>query len=270
VVAEAADFLDECKAIDDLLASFSEADFAEQTAFKGWSVTDVVGHLHVYNQAAFLSLTDEVACAAFLAQMRVVREAGGTITDGERVVLKDLRGRALATAWRSFAETLAEAFDKADGAKRVPWGGQLMSARSSISARLMESWAHAQAIYDQRGIVRQSTDRIRSIVVLGVNTYGWTFKNAGDAPPEPKPYVSLVAPSGALWTFGEPSAADRVEGAAEDFCQVVTQVRNIADVTLTVVGDSATQWMARAQCFAGPAHPPPAPGTRFTRKLAGA
>ena len=38
-----------------------------------------------------------------------------------------------------------------------------MSARSSISARLMETWAHGQAVYDRLGVVRVDTDRIRNI-----------------------------------------------------------------------------------------------------------
>src|SRR5699024_4180316 len=77
-----------------------------------------------------------------------------------------------------------------------------------------------------------------------------------------KPYLCLTAPSGAQWTWNEPSVSERIEGKAEEFCQVVTQVRNIADTELVVSGQSATAWMAVAQCFAGPVRTPPAPGTR--------
>jgi len=55
-----------------------------------------------------------------------------------------------------------------------------------------------------------------------------------------------------------------IEGNAEDFCQVVTQVRNIVDVNLNVVGEIANEWMSIAQCFAGPPEQPPKPGARFT------
>lgn len=47
-----------------------------------------------------------------------------------------------------------------------------------------------------------------------------------------------------------------------EFCQVVTQVRNIADTRLSVTGDIAQRWMAIAQCFAGPPENPPEAGTR--------
>jgi uncharacterized protein (TIGR03084 family) len=142
--------------------------------------------------------------------------------------------------------------------------GPDMSVRSSITARLMETWAHGQEIYDALGIVRRNADRIRNIVVLGVNTYDWTFKVRGETPPAPKPHLRLRAPSGAVWTWNEPSETDLIEGAAEEFCQVVTQVRNVADTRLAIRGASARAWMETAQCFAGPSETPPPPGTRAT------
>ena len=53
-----------------------------------------------------------------------------------------------------------------------------------------------------------------------------------------------------------------ISGSAEEFCQVVTQVRNIKDVNLNVHGTDSNEWMSIAQCFAGPLEIPPAPGTR--------
>jgi hypothetical protein len=86
--------------------------------------------------------------------------------------------------------------------------------------------------------------------------------------PPAVPHVRLTAPSGAIWTWGEEGAANAVTGSATEFCQVVTQVRNVSDTKLVVRGPVATQWMAMAQCFAGAAEPPPAPGTRFRRARA--
>ena len=77
--------------------------------------------------------------------------------------------------------------------------------------------------------------------------------------------MRLTAPSGDIWEFGEPSTDEMVEGSASEFCQVVTQVRNIADTQIRVVGPLATDWMSKAQCFAGGPETPPAPGTRFTK-----
>ena len=53
--------------------------------------------------------------------------------------------------------------------------GPDMSVRSSISARHMETWAHAQAIYDALGVDRVNEDRIKNIVIIGNNTFKYCF-----------------------------------------------------------------------------------------------
>jgi len=52
------------------------------------------------------------------------------------------------------------------------------------------------------------------------------------------------------------------EGSATEFCQVVTQCRNIADTSINVIGEAATKWVNIAQCFAGSPETPPAKGKR--------
>ena len=155
---------------------------------------------------------------------------------------------------------MAPRFAAADPKMRVQWVGPEMSVISSITARLMETWAHAQAVYDALGVERVDTDRIGNIVRLGVNTYGWTFKNRKEDPPGPMPRLRLAAPSGVVWEYGE--GEDLIEGSASEFCQVVTQCRNIGDTSLSVHGPVATRWMAIAQCFAGPPQDPPPTSAR--------
>ncbi len=138
-----------------------------------------------------------------------------------------------------------------------------MGVKMFGTARQMETWAHGQAVFDALGQTRVDSDRIQNIVVIGVKTYGWTFVNRKQTPPGPAPYVELTAPSGAVWSFNEFSEDNFVEGSAVDFCHVVTQVRNVADVDLTLYGDAAHEWMSIAQCFAGPPEAPPAPGSRL-------
>jgi len=74
--------------------------------------------------------------------------------------------------------------------------------------------------------------------------------------------VRIIAPSGETWEWNDPSEEEYVKGDASEFCHVVTQGRNVADTSLEVVGEVANQWMAIAQCFAGGAVDPPAPGER--------
>lgn len=258
---QAFDFLDETIALSDLLEPLSEAEFDRTTQFKGWSMNNILRHLHVWNIAADLSLRDETGFVAFVEEM-MAGIRSGRLPDFESAYLADLSGQKLRMAWVERAQTTADAFFAADPKARVKWVGPDMSALSSITARLMESWAHAQAIYDVLGKNRQDTDRIQNIVRLGVNTWGWTWKNRRMEPPGPMPQIRLTAPSGAVWEYGEPSDSGYIAGSATEYCQVVTQCRNIADTSLVVTGEVAHQWMSQAQCFAGPPQDPPLPGTR--------
>jgi len=261
---QAEDFRAESAAVERLIAPLAAADYTRSTGFKGWTIDQIIRHLHVWNRAAYFSLTDETALKAYLAEVAQAVGSGGLPAFEERY-LDRLSGTDLFDTWRGFYPEVADAFAKADPAKRLAWAGPSMSARSSITARLMETWAHAQAIYDELGIARESTDGIENIVVLGLNTYGWTFRNRKREVPEPRPKLSLVAPSGTLWRFGEDANGELIEGSAEEFCQVVTQTRNIADTSLKVTGANATEWMRIAQCFAGPPNDPPAPGVRHRK-----
>lgn len=265
---QARDFLEESEALQALIAPLSGDELRQPTAFKGWTIEDVVRHLHVWNRAAGLSLAGGGGFREFF-QGVVKHLAGGSLRSFEREWLNGLEGGALVEAWRAFCAELAARFAAADPSMRVEWAGPGMSARSSITARLMETWAHGQEVYDSLGVVRRNTDRIGNIVVLGVRTYRWSFEVHGQTVPGPMPHVRLTAPSGASWIHGEPSESELVEGSAEEFCQVVTQTRNVADTRLRVIGPIATAWMRQAQCFAGPPETPPAPGVRRTGAKAG-
>ena len=83
-----------------------------------------------------------------------------------------------------------------------------MGAKSFLTARLMEAWAHGQDIIDtldKAGIAhaeRPATDRLRHIAQLGFITHKWSYINRQmDAPTAPV-RVELIAPSGDTWTFG--------------------------------------------------------------------
>ena len=172
-----------------------------------------------------------------------------------------LRGRELANSWMELVEDIASRWSEIDPKRRLLWIGPSMSARSAMTARQMETWAHGFEVFDLFGATRNETDRIRNIVVLGVNTFGWSHQVHGLPVPQKAPELVLTAPSGAAWTFGEPRAG-RISGAALDFAAVVTQTRARKDTALSVEGDIARIWMENAQCFAGPPETPPAPGSR--------
>ncbi len=258
-ITEAQDFLDETRSLHGLIAGLNDAALLCPTGFKGWTIERIIAHLHFWNRAALLSVSDGAGFVAFMGDVRIRAAA-----EGMAVIEADgLGGRVLVAAWLNFAEELAAAVAPREPSDRVKWAGPDMSIRSFITARLMETWAHGQAAFDALGVERENRDSIRGIAVLGVNTYGWTYAVRGLPAQEPKPFVELIAPSGAIWRFGEDHAGERIEGLAEEFCQVVTQTRNVTDTKLRVIGPTAADWMSKAQCFAGPPEAPPAPGTRL-------
>ncbi|GLQ21341.1 TIGR03084 family metal-binding protein [Algimonas porphyrae] len=256
------DFHNECDQIAALLRDLSDTDFHRTTAFKGWTIGEIVEHLHLFNIAADEALKGEAAFQAFCAKILPVMPKGHQAL--QRDWFDETRPAQTFADWMAFYPGMVGRFADADPETRVKWFGPDMSVRSCIIARQMEHWAHAQAIYDVLGVERANSDRLKNVAHIGVTTYSWSFKVNGLEPPRPKPYVRLIAPSGAIWEWNAPQDDNRIDGPAEDFCQAVTQCRNIGDmdIALTLTGDTAKTWMRIAQCFAGPPETPPAVGTR--------
>lgn len=262
---QAEDFRQEARALAAILDPLRDEEFTTRTQFKNWTIEDVLGHLHLFNHAANLSLASGGAFVAFYAPIKVALAGGKSLLDTQNEWLDGLRGRALFDAWLAVSEETADNFSTADPKVRLKWSGPDMSTRSFITARQMETWAHGQEVFDILGLKREETDRVKNIVHMGVLAYSWTFANRNLDVPEPAPFVQLEAPSGAIWEWNETRSDHRVDGTAAEFAQVVTQVRNVADTSLKTQGENAERWLAFAQCFAGKPEDPPAPGTRFTR-----
>ena len=258
---QAGDFLDESETLAAVLAGLAEGDWQRETQFKRWTLDDIVVHLHFWNRAADLSLVDPEGFGQLARKVVARAQADGSLRPIENETVA-ARGPALYDAWTTQYRDMAGRWGALDPKTRVKWVGPEMSVKSSITARQMETWAHGQAVFDQLGLERRDTDRIRNIVVLGVNTFGWSHTVQGLAVPEKIPLLRLRSPSGEEWVFGDADSGNRITGAAVEFAQVVTQTRNIADTHLRVEGDVATRWMATAQCFAGTRETPPVAGTR--------
>jgi uncharacterized protein (TIGR03084 family) len=254
MMQQALDLLEEGTELKSLLDTFTPEDWTRATPFKNWTINNVVQHLHGADKAAMLSMTDE---EAFMV-IKYDREAQ------IRLMNPKIEGEELLETWWNYFNDMCKHLGESDPKRRVPWFGPDMGVMMFATARQMETWAHGQDIYDLLRVPRVNSDRLKNIAVIGVRTYGWTFVNRKMEPPSPVPYVKLDAPSGEVWEFGDPSTENYVAGSAVEFCHVVTQGRNIndEDIHLEVVGEPAEQWMAIAQCFAGPPEDPPAPGIR--------
>lgn len=240
--------------LDDLAAEHADLDslvagrdLTVPSAAAGWSVGDCLGHLWFFDREATLALVDPPAFDANL--QRVAADPGGYMAahlDEARAL-----GTALPAVARETRAGLLAALAAADPSTKVAWYGPPMSPASFATARLMEYWAHGQDIADGLGVERTPTDRLRHVCHLGVRTRGFSFAVRGLPVPEADVRVELTGPGGDVWTWGDPTAADRVTGSALDFALVVTQRRLAADTALAVEGQTAHEWMNVAQAFAG-------------------
>ena len=252
-VAEiAADLAAEQQALDDVVAGLADEQWARPTPSPRWTVADQIGHLTYFDGAAVTAITDPDAFKASIPEL--LADPDGT------TLHRHLQPGELLAAWRGNRRRLEEVALGLEAGQRVPWYGPSMSARSFLTARLMETWAHGQDVVDAVGASRAVTDRLRHVCQIGFITRGWTYANRGEEQPPGDVRLKLTSPSGAVWRWGPDDAPEVVRGPALDFCLVVTQRRHVDDTALEVEGAAARDWMEKAQAFAGPATTGPKPG----------
>ena len=260
---QAHDYLAEVDELSNLLRDQLESIFFKKTLFKSWTVNDVIGHLYMFDLAALKSLQNEDEFVKIYSNVSSHLDQGMSLLESQYPFLKELSGKNLFEKWYNNSKKLGAAFACADPSVRLKWFGPEMSAKSSITARQMETWAHGQEIFDALGVGRTPHDRIKNICHLGVATFGWSFTNRSLKVPDRIPYVRLISPSGKIWEWGDSSSQSSIKGKASEFAEVVTQVRNVQDTKLKSEGAIAKNWMKIAQCFAGQPENPPIQGSRF-------
>ncbi len=240
-----------------LLVDLDAAGWDAATPAAGWAVRDQVGHLAHFDDAALASATDP---DAFRAELRELAAAGIVDPDAIAARYRDLPPAEL-LAWFDASRTrLVDLFRGLDAGLRVPWYGPPMSAASSLTARIMETWAHGQDVADTVGVTREPTDRLRHVAHIGVRAMPFSYALRDRPAPAAPVRVELTSPSGEPWTWGPDDAADRVTGPALDFCLLVTQRRHRHDVDVRAHGPAADEWLDIAQAFAGPPGPGRLPG----------
>jgi uncharacterized protein (TIGR03084 family) len=241
-----ADLVAEHDALDAVVAGLTEGQWDTPTPAPGWTVRDQVSHLWFFDQRALMALTDP---EAFAADARSLMAAGGTeasVRPG-----REISGAAMLSCWRADRAELLAVARTVDPSARVPWYGPAMGARSFITARLMETWAHGQDVVDALGARREPTARLRHVAHIGVRARPFSYVTNGRDMPAGEVYVELHTPEGDTLTWGPADGADRVSGPLLDFCLVVTQRRHHSDTSLTITGPLAVEWIDIAQAFAG-------------------
>jgi uncharacterized protein (TIGR03084 family) len=256
MAALAADVSAESVVTRDLISGLDEAGWHTPTPAAGWDITDQVSHLAYFDEVTIASAVDS---DAFIAKRTAAEAAGGIDPDTIAARFHDLSGAEMLAWFDTARQELLSTFVTIDPGARLPWFGPAMSAASSLTARLMETWAHTQDIADALGVTRPPTGRLRHVAHIGIGARGYSYAVRGLPLPSVPVRVELVPPagetSGAVWTWGPADARDRITGPALDFCLLVTQRRHRDDVTLAIEGPAAAEWMTIAQAFAGAAGP---------------
>jgi len=242
------DLLAETADLEVLVAGIDESGWATATPAEGWDVKDQVGHLAYFDDRARESMTDRDGFIAHREEVLAHPNFADRMADESR----RFDGPKTLAWFRRARAALIEAARDTDPSLRVPWYGPDMSAASSITARIMETWAHGQDVADALGAARAPSDRLRHVAFIGARALPNSYQARGLQAPDSSVRVELEAPSGDVWAFGPEGAPDSVRGPALDFCLAVTQRRHLADLELDVEGPVAREWMSIAQAFAGP------------------
>jgi uncharacterized protein (TIGR03084 family) len=243
-----ADLDAETAALREILDRLRDSEWQLATPAPGWSIGDQVAHLAYFDEVAVSAATRPEEFAPIRAGLMDGSEDADTIA----VRYRHLTPAQLLGWFGRARKRLLEAFAVLDPSARVPWFGPPMSVASSVTARLMETWAHGQDIADTIGADREPTARLRHVAHIGVAALPYSYAAHGLPVPDAPVRVELTAPSGEVWTWGSDGARDRITGPALDFCLLVTRRRHRADTAMVAAGPVADQWLSIAQSFAGP------------------
>ena len=252
-----ADLVAEQDALDALVAPLSDESWQTPTPSPGWNVADQIGHLTYFDGSAVYAILDPERFQAEMSDLieGALAEGVDTFTLG---AFRTLSPQQQLAAWRYNRSALIAAARTLESDTRVAWYGPSMRARSFLTARLMEAWAHGTDVADALGIERPATNRLRHVAQLGFITRKWSYTVRGQEPPDETVRLELTGPRGDVWTWGDNGAADTIQGPANDFCLVATQRRHVDDTSLET-GDLGREWMLCAQAFAGAATTGPEP-----------
>jgi uncharacterized protein (TIGR03084 family) len=248
MAALAADLAAESAVTRALVAGLDEAGWHTLTPAAGWDIADQISHLAYFDE---VTVRSAVHPAEFEAELAAAAE--DVDPDAIAARFRDRTGAQLLAWFDTARADLLDTFRNLDPRARLPWFGPPMSAASSLTARIMETWAHTQDIADALGVTREPTSRLRHVAHIGVGARAFSYAVNGKTLPETPVRVELTGPDGGLWTWGPAEAENRVTGPALDFCLLVTQRRHRDDLALVIEGPAAAEWMSIAQAFAGAA-----------------
>jgi uncharacterized protein (TIGR03084 family) len=248
--------------LDDLVAELDNKKWSLETPFFHWTIFDEVAHIAFFDHESLLAIEEPIRFKERAKKVMKIIRSEDNWPKRFNPMLGPKEPDELLSHWRDIRTRLLQRLKKMSLKDRLTWYGPDMSACSFATARLMETWAHAQDVFDTLRVKRINSTRLRHVAHIGMVTFGWSFKVRGMKVPAITPHAELSGPSGEMWVWGKPDVSERIWGSAEEFCLVVTQRRNVADTQLKWQGEHVEKWLSMAQAFAGLSQEPPLPGIR--------
>lgn len=235
----------EQKGLEALLRGLTREQWLLPTQAEGWTVRDQVAHL---------ADVEEIAYDTATAGPRQLNVEALTYSSPEAFTQAGVdKGRSKEPeemiAWlEAGSSKLRAMFLEKDPKERVPWGLG-MSARTLVTARLMEWWAHGLDIRVAVGEPPNVTERLRSVVWLIMNALPYAFTVAGIDKPEGTLRVELDF-NGETWTFGPEDADNRITGDVLEFCKIgIQRLKRDEAKTIKAVGPLAEAALTHARAF---------------------
>ena len=212
-----------------------------------WTIKDAIIHIAFFDYAATKLMNGEAD------DLMAISEAESGHDQYVRATkFHHLTGSEVLGWWREERTRMACTFYDKQPKERIPWAPSLpMSAKSLLSARLMELWAHSVDIYDALGVNPVVKDRIISTLFLSWQARPNAYRINDLEMPDTSIYLELILPSGEIWAKGDPKAENYIKGSAKEWAMVAIRRRNWMDTDLEVIGEEARRYASIVQTYAG-------------------
>jgi uncharacterized protein (TIGR03084 family) len=243
---------DQHRELDTMLAALDEPDWERAVPdCPGWTVGDVVLHLAQTDELVPAGVAEGFTAAA---ERLTGRPRGAATVDDliARMVATE-RGAPAAEVlarWRDASAAVRAMLAGCDPRRPLPWVVTDLPARTLATTRLAECWIHTRDIARAAGADVSADSRLWHIARLAWRTIPYAFARAGTEPLRGPVAVSLTAPDGTTWDFGDTAAATTtVVGRALDFCLVAARRLDPAAAELRADGPDAARVLALVRTY---------------------
>lgn len=240
------DLVAEQVTVDALVNHLTEEQWLMDIPVEKWNIKDAIIHIAFFDYAANKLMRGGAK------DLSVISPESGEDQYVRATKFRSMSGAEVLSWWREERTRMTCAFYDKNPKERIPWApGLPMSAKSLVSARMMELWAHSVDIYDALGMEPVVEDRITSTLFLSWQARPNAYRINNLVLPDTPVYLELQLPSGKIWAKGDPKAENYIKGSAKEWALVSIRRRNWMDTDLEVVGQEARRYATVVQTFAG-------------------